>query len=411
MLSILRYILGFAVFSIDGKNAERFLNLTVRSGINIWKIEKKTGKLFLAKITATNFKNLRNITKKFKVKIKLKSKHGFPFIFNKYKKRLGFLVGPICFVLIIYLLSFFIWNINVVGNKKLTEDEIIKATEELGLRVGTFKNSLDTELLEKNIMLKLADLSWLAVNLQGSSAKIEVKEKEEPPEIVPNEHPCNIISKKPGQITQIQAHTGKAEVKNGDSVAKGDLLINGFDQDNYGKSTINHATGKVFAITKRLLKEKVCFNQILYHNTKKVINRRSVEFFGLKIPLTIVPKPDENYKKELTVNKVRFNNLCLPIVFHKEKCIKQKKEKIMLNIEQAREKAQENLKRREEFEFKNAKILSTNIKERIENGIYYQDVEYTCEEDIAEESEITFEKRPETQSKESNNKKNKSLET
>ncbi|MDR1467054.1 MAG: sporulation protein YqfD [Oscillospiraceae bacterium] len=387
MLKIVKYIFGFASFTITGKRLERFLNLAARSGINIWDIKKKSSDIFVCKVTAVDFKNLREFSRKSGVFLKLKSKHGLPFIINKLKRRPSLIAGPFCFYGVIYLLSLFVWNINIVGNFKLKEEEIIEAAAELGLAVGTPKGLIDAKIFEKNAMSKIKDLSWISVNLKGSSAFIELQEKKSAPER-PKDKPCNIVAARSGQIVRVEVYSGNAEVKNGDAVAKGNLLVNGFVEDIFGKNTINRAEAKVFAITKHILREKLDFGQIEEFPTGKIINRRSVKFFGVKIPLTLAPKPKDNYQKEFSLNKLKIGESFLPITFYLERHVEYERKKILLTPDQTKEKIEERLKAREESEFRDMKILERSKKEKIQNGTCYADVTYVCEEDIAKKEEI-----------------------
>ncbi|MDR0404978.1 MAG: sporulation protein YqfD [Oscillospiraceae bacterium] len=388
MFRIIKYIFGFASFTIKGKGSERFLNLVARANINIWDINRKSQEVFVCKVTAVDFKSLRKFSRKSHVLLRLKSKHGLPFIVNKFKRKPSLIVGPFCFWGIIYLLSLFVWDISVVGNVKLRQEEVAEAVEELGLTVGTPKGFVDPKILQKAVMCKMKDLSWISINIRGSLAVIELQEKNPVPDMLDKDKPCNIVAARPGQVTRIEAYKGSAEVKNGDAVAKGALLVNGFVEDAFGRITINHADARVFALTKYVLRERLDFNQKIEFPTGKVINRRTVRFFGLKIPLTLAPRPKEDYQKELFTDRVRFGKSFLPIIFYLEKCTEQEKSDVVLTTEQAGQKAEERLRQREELDFKDIKILKRNKREKVQNGTYYTEVTYECEEDIAKKEEI-----------------------
>ena len=45
----------------------------------------------------------------------------------------------------IFTLSKFIWNIEVIGNEKINDDEIIQIANENNLKIGKFKNKVDTK--------------------------------------------------------------------------------------------------------------------------------------------------------------------------------------------------------------------------------------------------------------------------
>ena len=85
----------------------------------------------------------------------------------------------------------------------------------------------DTGQAKRDILLKVDEIGWLSVNIIGSHANVEVKEKIEKPELEDNPSPCNIKASADGVITKITAGEGMSQVKKGSGVAKGDLLISG----------------------------------------------------------------------------------------------------------------------------------------------------------------------------------------
>ena len=64
------------------------------------------------------------------------------------------------------------------------------------------------ELLEQAAMVKLKDVSWMSINLQGSVASVELKERDVPPEAVPMTEPCNLKASYPGQVVRLEVISG-----------------------------------------------------------------------------------------------------------------------------------------------------------------------------------------------------------
>ena len=53
----------------------------------------------------------------------------------------------------------FIWNIEITGNKEITKEEIIQVLNENGLKIGTNKNKIDTNLLINNVIYTNTNIS------------------------------------------------------------------------------------------------------------------------------------------------------------------------------------------------------------------------------------------------------------
>jgi len=138
----------------------------------------------------------------------------------------------------IWFLSLHVWIINVSGNDEITEEQVISVMDEIGIRPGVRTSGLDAELLEQAAMVKLKDVSWMAINFQGSVVNVELKERDAPPEAIPMEEPCNLKSSYPGQIVRLEVISGVTVVEEGDAVTQGQLLVSGVFEDLWREKAI-----------------------------------------------------------------------------------------------------------------------------------------------------------------------------
>ena len=96
VIKLFRIISGYVCVTFSGDFCERILNLCAKNHITLWNIKRIDEKI-TANVTVKNFKKLKNIRGKSKVKIKINKKNGIPFITRKYKLRVGLCVGVIIF--------------------------------------------------------------------------------------------------------------------------------------------------------------------------------------------------------------------------------------------------------------------------------------------------------------------------
>ena len=66
-------------------------------------------------------------------------------------------------------------------------------------------------------------------------------------DVVDEDEYCNIVSDKNGVITKINAQSGTANVKVGDTISEGDILINGWMEGKYTGVRYVHAKGEIEA--------------------------------------------------------------------------------------------------------------------------------------------------------------------
>lgn len=83
---LLNYLLGYVNIIVEGFFVERFINICMSKNIFLWKIKRDKSAIISANVGIQDFKNAVKIAKQTKCKIKIQSKKGMPFIFNKYKK-------------------------------------------------------------------------------------------------------------------------------------------------------------------------------------------------------------------------------------------------------------------------------------------------------------------------------------
>ena len=223
----------------------RFLNLCSRNGIHLWRITYDMEQSLRANLRLRDFYDLKPYLRKTKTKLHIVAKKGFPFWCHRHPRLKWFF--SICFCLLcagIYSLSF-IWNIEIIGNAKVSTQEIMECLQENQVSVGLKKDSVDCSGLEILLRERFHQLGWVSVYFEDTNLCVEVKEslydtidhsKEK------ENGKYNLIANKDAEIASIVTRAGKAVVQKGQSVKKGDVLVLGeseiFDDNGEIKETL-----------------------------------------------------------------------------------------------------------------------------------------------------------------------------
>lgn len=392
MLRIIRFLLGYITFTAEGKFPERLINLTGTRGISLFNVKKYKEDGFICSSIATEYSTLLTLAKKSLVEIKIIKKTGVPFILKKYRKRYGIIFGGVLFVLIQFVLSFFVWSINVNGSKNIEPEEILNLANNFGIKIGTLKSCIDPNALETHILNELPDVSWASVNLVGSKVNLEIKEKTMPPNVSDNgaslNSPCNIVADDDAQVIRLEVYKGTPEVKVKDAVTKGQILVNGIVEDAFGKSTVCQAEAKIFAKVKKIIEEEIHLKNLEETETNKKVKRKSLMFFNLNLPLSFVPIPKGNYKKETEIKSLTVFGSKLPVTLYKETWRKYNTKEGWIPVEKAKEIATMNINRREKLEMKDTNILNYEDIFKNQNGKVCLTRTYSCIKDIAQKKPI-----------------------
>ena len=226
LLKIIRFLRGSVDFTASGKFPERFMNITAKNGVNLWNpVPKKNA--ISASMYLSDYKKIKILARKSRVKTRITAKHGLPFIINRYKKRTGLFAGAVCGIILCIFLSNFIWSVKISGTEEISNTYLESLLGDNGISVGVWKNNLDTDQIERNIQLKCDDIRWMSINITGSLVTVEVKETYKKPKLDTSKNPCNVKAVKDGVITRIQAYNGRPVVTKGSGVVNGQILSAG----------------------------------------------------------------------------------------------------------------------------------------------------------------------------------------
>jgi len=395
LIKILTYISGFVRVSVTGRFVERFLNICMNRNIKVWDIKKRGSDLLHLNLTPNGFKSIPPVAYKSKTKVRIISRHGLPFVLHKHKKRKAFFIGGIVFALLIGVVTSFVWVVDVEGNEKVSAGEIMQSLEKHGLKAGSFRYGHDIADLQNRMMLEIKELSWIWVDIKGTRAIVEVKEKTPVPEIVDKNMPCNIVASADGLITEINATYGQRMVNVGDVVRKGDLLISGISNTKYDGIHYLHSLGEVKARTWHTKTTDYPLKKVDFLKTGKKISKNTINFFGFRVKLYLDgTTPYEYHEEETVVHKLHIGkNLVLPLFFERQIFYELQKEETALDVPSALKLAEAKLYGELDKELSEGSVTVNKTCKIMHEGSEHITVkaEYECIEDIGATVVITKE--------------------
>ncbi|WP_077618850.1 sporulation protein YqfD [Bacillus sinesaloumensis] len=302
---------------ISGKGTERFINECVRQGIVVWDVKKPGTHALSFSMYLKDIKKIRPIIRKNDCKLRFIGKKGMPFLIQKALINTGFLIGAISFFIIVTLLSNMVWGIEVKGAKPETEHLIVKELEKLGVEKGKFQFFIDDNAtLQKKLEDAINDITWIGVELNGTTYHLEVVEKNqpEPPE---QYSPRNLVANKTAIIKKLVVEEGRPVKAVNDLVKKGDLLVSG-KIGKEGEEKYVPARGKIFGETWY----KVEVNQEITTKLDVLTGENNIKHYislgNLRIPIWGFSKNEfKEYQTESNERHIKFFNWELPIAYEK----------------------------------------------------------------------------------------------
>jgi len=234
---------GTIIVEIEGFFIERFINLCKIQNIEIQDIRYITAGLISFKTSTNNLGKIKKIASKTKCKVKVKKKKGIYFVLFRYKKRRIFLYLFLLLILFVIILSTYIFKIDISGNERITDKQILDVLKKADIYVGKNRIFIDERKAGNMLRTELYDIAWVGVEVKGTKINVKIVEKtliedKENEKII-----GNIVANKSGVITKIIAENGTAKLLTGSYIEKGMIAIEGVIESELVGNISVHATG------------------------------------------------------------------------------------------------------------------------------------------------------------------------
>lgn len=312
---IVNLLKGQVTGRVESGFPERVLNLCAEYGIFFWDLQWESPVAFTFTMTRRDWKRLRSLSKRLDCGLTAVGWQGAPFFLGRLRRRYALWIGlGVCALLLAYS-SFFIWDFEIEGNETVSQEEILRALEKYGVGFGTYGYAVDSFELRNLILLEIPELSYIAVNVRGCRAYVQVRERVYAPEIVSQRQSGNTVAAKDALITAIQPWDGERQVLPGTMVREGQLLIAGVVQSDYGGVRYLRGTGRVYGRTWYTLQCQVplTVQKKVYTGEEQV--RRALLLGKNRINLYFSSSiPGDTCDKIVTQDKWRLpGNVALPV--------------------------------------------------------------------------------------------------
>ncbi len=282
---IIAFFRGCVVIYAEGRFCERFLNVCMRRGIYLRDVRRPGEDKIVATVSIRAFRELRQIARKTKTHISISKRQGLPFLLHRYRKRKAVFLGLMIFCVMTWYFSTHIMGIDVTGNQRLSTVEIVDALKDFGLYHGASIKGIDRRLVKNRMMNSFEDMAWIGVNIKGSRAYIEVKERLDTRVELDRDVPCDIVAERTGIIRLLEVKNGQTVVKPNQLVEKGDLLVSGVVDSQTKGIRYVHSFGEIYAETsyKKSGEYSLEITEKIYTGETK--NRYSIGILGKELKL------------------------------------------------------------------------------------------------------------------------------
>lgn len=368
LLKLLRYFFGYLKVEVKGFAPERFMNLIIKNDVVVWSVNS-TDNGYIFYTGRKNLLKMKPLLQKTNVKLTILEKRGLPYLIKKNKRRVFFLLGFFLCIFFVYIMSLFVWEVKVTGVKQLVAQAMLKDIETNFVKLGSLKKDVDCNALERDLMKKYDEISWINCNINGTTLTVSIEEglltKNNKSTLTQND----IVAIKDATITKMITREGKPIAKVNDRVKKGDILISGtiyIYNDNYEVLETNYvaADGDIYGESTEPYEDAIEMN--CYEKQYNKSEKKYYTFFLFDYCITpFKPKIKGEKVDYLTqIHKVKlFSDLYLPIGYKKTEVKGYEIVKKTYTKKEAMAVLKSNLDEKiKELEGKGVEIIENNVK-------------------------------------------------
>ena len=302
-LSILTFLLGRVTFKGRAEDAPRLLTLSMTYGAPYGELLLTEDGGFTVTATYASAPSLAAIAREHGITLTEIRREGLLEALGFLFGRPGLLVGLLLSILLVGIASTRLWEIRVNGNVTVSRREVISELAAAGLSVGAHVPSIDVDSIENRLLMHSERISWISVNLIGTVAEIELREKLPAPVEETDDSPANLVARTDGVILSCEVLEGNLLVGVGDPVRRGEVLVSGVYDSAILGYRLTRARGAIYAETEHEITVSVPYRYEATARSMPVGKRCTLHFFGTERTLFEV---GEGIEEGTAVEETRY---------------------------------------------------------------------------------------------------------
>ncbi len=248
MSAIIDFVRGSVLLRITGAWPEGCLNRYAQQHVAFWDTNREDDFTYTVRVYQKDFERANRLAGRAMCECEIIAEFGLHARFGRLRYKTLLIVLTAFVLAALCILPQFVWTIEVEGCEMLHEQQIIRALESIGIGIGTWGPSIESQNVKNHMLTLLPELEWIAINRSGGRATVLVSERTQTPEIINRRQAGNIVASQTGIITQISVLSGEPVVAVGQTVLQGELLVSGYFDRTTGVQ-VTHAMAEIYART------------------------------------------------------------------------------------------------------------------------------------------------------------------
>lgn len=278
---------GKIKITVQGASTERFLNVCLRGGIELWDVVRTDARTLTATLSLHDFYRLRGLMGRTGCRVHVVGRYGLPFWGKWLKMRPLLMGGTVGLLGLMVLLGQFLWVLEVDTAPGVPVAQLRQILRESGIYEGVYLGSIETEVARRAIQTEIPEAGVITITRIGNAMQVAVQAAVPTPKKLDRAAPTGLVAERSGVISSTTVTGGELLVKPGDVVETGTLLVSSAvpNTTEWGVPHRTHGMGRVMAYTSRTAEFLCPLTWIQETPTDKVRTQYALIFGNRRINL------------------------------------------------------------------------------------------------------------------------------
>ncbi len=217
----------YSTFEVRGLNLDRLINTLGKKGVGLIDIKKYSNKRLRVTVNSADNEKFFAITEELCYNVKKTGDGGkfYPFLY--LYRNIGLLIGALFFIVSLIFVNDIIFSFSFTGSGRIYAREIKEYLNGKGITEYTRFSDIDLKSLGDEILSDNPHLSFVDCRKSGNRLEINSALSDDPVKTLDGDVK-ELRTDASGVVEKIKVYRGTAVVSEGQEVAAGDLLVDGY---------------------------------------------------------------------------------------------------------------------------------------------------------------------------------------
>ena len=365
------------IFQATGGNTHFFLSDCLRRRIQVSDVCSLEYGL-RARVKAKDYLRIHRPARRAGCHLKIEKKCGLWFVLRKFRRHKGAAAGVLLAAILLLMTGTVVWNIEYYGVSADAQQELSDLLFAHGVYQGCFATDEMLRTAETAVLARTPQYADISLNYAKGKLIVEVQKAASGPQmLLPQDR--DITASETGVIRQVEVFSGTSDIRPGQLVQKGDVLVRSVWTDQENRLQPSPCRARIMAYI-----EKACATALRMKQNRTVITGTQTDslalcFGGKRLYL----KKGEASDAVASCQGVRLLGFALPVTVYRTIRTQTVQEEYILTEEQAQLKCVETLNALLYAEHPEMEVLSREYSFETVEGTVYCTLQLRAYVDIA----------------------------